>query len=132
IIGAGPAGLSCAHDLVLMGHRPVVFDAAPVAGGMLRCGIPAYRLPRELLDREIEFIRWLGVEVRLGVEIGKTTSFSDLRREFDAVFLGAGCRRGKGLRIPGADLAGGVRAIDLRGQLNLGIPVELGRGGVWV
>jgi NADPH-dependent glutamate synthase beta subunit-like oxidoreductase/ferredoxin len=126
IIGAGPAGLACAHDLALMGHKAVVFDAAPVAGGMMRMGIPAYRLPRELLDREIEFIKFLGVELRLSTPIGGDVKFADLTRDFDAVFLAPGCRRGRGLKIPGADLRGVLTAIDLLAAVNLGQPVELG------
>ncbi len=127
IVGAGPAGLACAHDLALMGHRVVVFDAAPVAGGMMRLGIPAYRLPRADLEREIEFIRWLGVEIRLGVPIGGEARFADLVRDFDAVFLAPGCRRGKALKIPGAELRGVLTAIDLLAHVNLGQPLEVGK-----
>jgi NADPH-dependent glutamate synthase beta subunit-like oxidoreductase/ferredoxin len=127
IVGAGPAGLACAHDLALMGHRPVVFDGAPVAGGMMRMGIPEYRLPRAVLAREIAFIEWLGVELRLGTPIGEALPFADLLRDFDAVFLAPGCRRGRGLPIPGADLRGVVTAIDLLVAVNLGGPLEIGQ-----
>jgi len=127
VIGAGPAGLACAHDLALMGHRASVFDAAPVVGGMMRLGIPAYRLPRELLDREVDFIRHLGVEFRLGVEIGRDLTFAELRREFDAVFVAAGCRKGKMLKLPGADLPGVLTAVDFLANVNLGVPLDVGR-----
>ncbi len=127
IVGAGPAGLACAHDLALMGHKVVVFDAAPVAGGMMVIGIPAYRLPRENLEREIEFIRWLGVEIRLGTPIGGAVRFADLVRDFDAVFLAPGCRRGKGLKIPGAELTGVLTAIDLLAHVNLGQRIDIGQ-----
>jgi NADPH-dependent glutamate synthase beta subunit-like oxidoreductase/ferredoxin len=127
IVGAGPAGLACAHDLALMGHHPVVFDAATVAGGMMRLGIPEYRLPRAQLEREIEFIRWLGVEIRLGTPIGGAFTFQDLTRDFDAVFLAPGCRKGRALKIPGADLPGVLTAIDLLANVNLGLPIEIGR-----
>jgi len=127
IVGAGPAGLACAHDLALMGHQAVVFDAAAVAGGMMRMGIPAYRLPRDLLDREIEFIRWLGVELRLDTPIGDKVPFAELTRDFDAVFLAPGCRRGRGLKIPGAELPGVLTAIDLLAAVNLGLPIEIGK-----
>lgn len=127
IIGSGPAGLACAHDLALMGHRVTIFDAAPVTGGMMRMAIPEYRLPRELLDREIDFIRFLGVEFRMGVEIGLEITFADLRREYDAVFLATGCRKGKMLRIPGADKKGVVTALDFLVNLNLGVPLEIGK-----
>jgi formate dehydrogenase beta subunit len=127
IVGAGPAGLACAHDLALMGHHPVVFDAATVAGGMMRLGIPEYRLPRAQLDREIEFIRWLGVELRLGTPIGDAVTFQDLMRDFEAVFLAPGCRKGRALKIPGAELSGVLTAIDLLAHVNLGLPIEVGK-----
>jgi NADPH-dependent glutamate synthase beta subunit-like oxidoreductase/ferredoxin len=127
IVGAGPAGLACAHDLALMGHQPVVFDAATVPGGMMRLGIPEYRLPRAQLDREIEFIRWLGVEIRLGTPIGADVTFASLMRDFDAVFLAPGCRKGRPLTVPGADVPGVLTAIDLLVHVNLGLPIELGR-----
>jgi formate dehydrogenase (NADP+) beta subunit len=128
IVGAGPAGLACAHDLALMGHRAVVFDGAPVAGGMLRLGIPEYRLPRAQLGREIEFIQWLGVEIRLGALIGGAgLTFEGLTRDFDAVFLAPGCPKGRGLKIPGAELPGVLTAIDFLARANLGQPIEMGR-----
>jgi NADPH-dependent glutamate synthase beta subunit-like oxidoreductase/ferredoxin len=127
VVGAGPAGLACAHDLALMGHGVTVYDAAPVAGGMMRLGIPEYRLPRALLDREIEFIRWLGVDIKLNTPVGSDPSFAELVRQNDAVFLAPGCRRGRGLKIPGADLPGVLTAIDLLVAVNLGQPVDIGR-----
>lgn len=132
VVGAGPAGLSCAHDLALMGHGVTVFDAAPVAGGMMRLGIPDYRLPRAVLEREIDFIRFLGVELRLGVEIGATVTFADLRTGFDAVFLAPGCRKGKSLRLPGVNLPGVLTAVDLLAAINLGLPLEVGESIVVV
>jgi NADPH-dependent glutamate synthase beta subunit-like oxidoreductase/ferredoxin len=127
VLGSGPAGLSCAHDLALMGHQVIVFDAAPVAGGMMRLAIPDYRLPRDLLNREIEFIRFLGVEFRLGVEIGKDIAFSELRAQFDAVFLATGCRKGRILKLPGADKPGVLTALDFLINLNLGVPLDIGQ-----
>lgn len=127
VVGAGPAGLACAHDLALMGHSVVVFDAAPVAGGMMVIGIPAYRLPREILQREIDFIRWLGVEIRLNTPIGGEMTFARLMREFDAVFLAPGCRRGKSLKLPGSELRGVLTAIDLLASVNLGHEIEIGQ-----
>lgn len=127
VIGAGPAGLACAHDLALMGHRVTVFDAAPIAGGMMRLGIPEYRLPRELIAREVAFIERLGVELRLGVEIGRDITFAELRASVDAVFLGAGCRRGKSLRLPGTELPGVLTAVDFLVNLNLGVPLDIGQ-----
>ena len=127
VIGAGPAGLACAHDLALMGHQAVIVDAAPVVGGMMRLGIPAYRLPRELLEREVDFIRYLGVEFRLGTEIGRDVTFAELRREFEAVFVAAGCRKGKGLKLPGAGLPGVLTAVDFLANVNLNVPLDVGR-----
>ncbi len=127
VIGAGPAGLSCAHDLALMGHRVTVLDAAPVPGGMMRLGIPDYRLPRALIEREVAFIQHLGVEIRFGVDVGRDVSFEELCAEHDAVFIASGCRRGRTLEIPGAELAGVVTAVDFLAAVNLGHPIEVGQ-----
>jgi NADPH-dependent glutamate synthase beta subunit-like oxidoreductase/ferredoxin len=132
VVGAGPAGLACAHDLALMGHQVTIFDASPVAGGMMRLGIPEYRLPRDLIAREVEFVERLGVRFRLGVEIGRDVTFADLRETSDAVFLAAGCRRGKGLKLPGADLPGVVTAVDFLVNLNLELPLDIGQNVVVV
>ena len=127
VVGAGPAGLACAHDLALMGHHVTIFDASPVAGGMMRLGIPEYRLPRDLIAREVEFVERLGVRFRLGVEIGRDITFAELRQTSDAVFLAPGCRRGKSLKLPGADLPGVVTAVDFLVNLNLGVPLDIGQ-----
>jgi NADPH-dependent glutamate synthase beta subunit-like oxidoreductase/ferredoxin len=127
IIGSGPAGLACAHDLALMGHAATIFDAAPVAGGMMRMAIPNYRLPRELLDREIEFVKYLGVHLQLGVEIGRDITFRELRQQFDAVFLATGCRKGKLLKLPGGEKEGVLTALDFLVHLNLGVPLDIGQ-----
>lgn len=126
VVGAGPAGLACAHDLALMGHRVTVFDAAKVAGGMMRLGIPEYRLPRDLIQREVDFIEHLGVEIRLGVEIGTHMTFGELRSQYDALFLAPGCRRGRSLKLPGMDLRGTLTAVDFLVAANLGQPLDLG------
>lgn len=126
VIGCGPAGLACAHDLALMGHRVTIFDAAPVGGGMLRMGIPAYRLPRQILQREIDFVASLGVEMRFGVEIGKSISFAELRKTHDAVFLATGCRKGKVVPLPGADHPRVLTAVDFLANVNLGHPLDIG------
>jgi formate dehydrogenase (NADP+) beta subunit len=126
VIGAGPAGLACAHDLALMGHTVTILDAAPLPGGMLRMGIPPYRLPREIIDSEVDFIRHLGVTIRYEFEVGRDASFSDLVRDHDAVFLGCGCRKGRGLDIPGADLPGVLTAVDLLAAVNLDQPIDAG------
>ena len=105
IIGAGPAGLAAAHHLLRRGHAAVLFDAHPHAGGMLRYGIPAFRLPRQVLDAEIGMIRNLGAEFRLGKRLGRDFTLGDLRRDFDAVFLAIGAQSSRGLGCPGEELA---------------------------
>ncbi len=122
IIGAGPAGLTAAHDLALLGYRVTVFEALPVAGGMLAVGIPDYRLPREVLEREIARIEALGVEIKLNTPIGGegNPSLEDLRREFDAVFVAVGAHRQRQLRIEGEDLDGVMPGVAFLRELNLG------------
>jgi heterodisulfide reductase subunit A2 len=106
IIGGGPAGLACAHEIVLNGHQATIFEASPEAGGILRWGIPAFRLPPEYLRHDIDFIQDLGVKIQTGCRIGKDMSFQDLLDGYDAVFLSMGLGENVKLRIPGADLEG--------------------------
>jgi len=127
IIGSGPAGLAAAHDLALLGHEVSVFEASDEPGGMLRQGVPLYRLSRELLDREIQAILDLGVDLRLNTSVGEDLSLAELRRKFDAVFLGAGLRRGRDLQIEGADLDGVFKAVDFLLNVNRGYRVDLGQ-----
>jgi NADPH-dependent glutamate synthase beta subunit-like oxidoreductase len=126
VIGTGPAGIACAHDLALMGHKVTIFDAAEVPGGMLRLGIPDYRLPPEILQREIDFVEFLGVEFRMGTEIGVEISFAQLRTDYDAVFLATGCRKGRGLPVEGADHPEVLTAVDFLAQVNLGHEIKIG------
>jgi thioredoxin reductase/NAD-dependent dihydropyrimidine dehydrogenase PreA subunit len=109
-----------------MGHRVTVFESAPQPGGMLRSGIPPYRLPREIIDCEADFVAWLGVEFRYGTEVGRDLTFADLVRDFGAVFLAPGCRKGRSLPIPGADRPGVLTAVDLLAAVNLGTPLLIG------
>ena len=108
IVGAGPAGLSCAYHLALRGFRPVIFEAAPEPGGWLRYGIPAYRLPREVLHREIDYIQKLGVEIHCSTPLGQGRTINDLltREGFQAVFLGVGCQESLRLPVPGTEAEG--------------------------
>lgn len=104
IVGAGPSGLTCAYDLARMGYTNIkIFEALPVPGGYLWVGIPEYRLPKKLLQREVDLITNMGVEIQYSVRIGKDISFKDLTDEYDAVFIGAGCHTGLKLRVPGED-----------------------------
>ncbi len=128
IIGAGPAGLSCAHDLALLGHEVTIFDSAPVAGGMLRLGVPEYRLPRELIDLEIQSILALGPTLKLNQALGRDFTLADLHRDpstgsrgpFDAVFLAIGTYRSYKLNVEGEQLDGVLRAVDFLINVNLG------------
>jgi len=101
IIGAGPAGLTCAYDLARLGYEHItIFETLPIPGGYLWVGIPEYRLPKKLLKREVDLIASMGVEIRYNTRVGKDIAFDDLRREYDAIFIGAGCHKGLKLRVP--------------------------------
>ena len=126
IIGAGPAGLSAAHDLALMGFKPVVFEIEPVAAGMLAVGVPAYRLPRELIEKEVAVIEALGVEIRCGVEVGKDISFADLRKDFAAVIIAVGAKSSRGLGLKGESGPGVIGGVDLLRAVSLGEKLEMG------
>jgi heterodisulfide reductase subunit A-like polyferredoxin len=108
IVGSGPGGLSCAYHLAMKGYQPVIFEAAPEPGGWLRYGIPAYRLPREVLDKEINYIKKLGVEIRCNSPIGPDQTINDLltRDGFRAVYLGVGCQDSLRIPVPGSDVNG--------------------------
>ncbi|MBL8222459.1 MAG: FAD-dependent oxidoreductase, partial [Bryobacterales bacterium] len=126
IIGAGPAGLSAAHDLALLGCAPVVFETEPVAAGMLAVGVPAYRLPREVIAREVAVIEALGVEIRCGVTVGKDVSFAELRREFAAVLIAVGAKSSRALGLPGEQGPGVYGGVDLLRSVSLHEPVDIG------
>ena len=127
IIGAGPAGLSAAHDLALLGFRPTVFESEPVPAGMLAVGVPAYRLPRLLIEREVDVIRALGVDIRCGVSIGNDVPFSALRRDFAAIVVAVGAKSSRAIGIPGEAGPGVYGGVDLLRAAALGERVETGR-----
>jgi NADPH-dependent glutamate synthase beta subunit-like oxidoreductase/ferredoxin len=127
VIGAGPAGLSAAHDLALLGFRPVVFETEPIPAGMLALGVPAYRLPRELIRREVAMIQALGVEIRCGVSVGRDISLAELRRDFSAVIIAVGAKNSRGLGLPGERGPGVLGGVDLLRSVALGAPLDLGR-----
>jgi NADPH-dependent glutamate synthase beta subunit-like oxidoreductase len=135
IIGAGPAGLSAAHDLALLGFSPVVFETEPVPAGMLVVGVPAYRLPRELIAREVDVIRKLGVDIRCGVTVGKEVSLAQLRRDYAAVIIAVGAKASRSLNLPGERgprVYGGVdllRAVALNEDIDIGREVVVIGGG---
>ncbi len=127
VIGSGPAGLSCAHDLALMGYAVTVFEATGVAGGMLRHGIPEYRLSRTLINNEIEKIRFLGAEVRYNTPLTGEFGIAELRKQgCDAVFISVGTRQGRDLTVEGSDLDGVIKAIDYLLNINNGYRVQVG------
>jgi NADPH-dependent glutamate synthase beta subunit-like oxidoreductase len=127
IIGSGPAGLSAAYDLVRMGYGVTVFEALPVAGGMLAVGVPQYRLPKEVLQRDIDYIKGLGVEIKLNTPVGDGLSFGDLRQQgYDAIFIATGAHKGQGLAVPGADLDGVLVGTSFLQDVNLGKKVKVG------
>jgi formate dehydrogenase beta subunit len=127
-VGAGPAGLAAAHDLALLGHAVTVFEAAAEPGGMLRFGIPEYRLPRTLLRAEIDKILALGVTLRLNTPLAPDLGLAALREQgFDAVFLAVGVSRGRDLQVPGVELDGVVKAVDYLLNVNRGFRLHLGR-----
>ncbi len=128
VIGAGPAGLSCAHELALMGFAPTVFEAHNVAGGMLVLGVPEYRLPRDIIRAEIEAIVSLGVEIRYSSKLGRDFALADLKQQgFEAVFLALGAHKSRELTIEGVQNDGVLRAIEFLLNVNLGFRVSLGR-----
>ena len=129
IIGSGPAGLTAAYDLRLKGYQVTLFDALPVLGGMLRVGIPDYRLPPEVLDREINAILRLGIETRTGKKLGADFTLDDLRTQgFHAIFLGIGAHGSLKLNIAGEDeLEGVVDAVAFLREVNLGNREPLGK-----
>ncbi len=127
VIGSGPAGLACAHDLALRGYPVTIFEAASVAGGMLRLGVPEYRLPRALIQLEVHAILSLGVELRLDSRLGRDFTLADLRQQgFSAVFVAVGAMRGRDLAVDGMDLDGVLKGVDYLLNVNLGYRVEMG------
>jgi homotetrameric NADPH-dependent glutamate synthase len=129
VIGSGPAGLTAANDLVLMGYGVTIFEALPVPGGMLAVGIPDYRLPKEVLRREIEDIQRLGVEIKLNSAVGKKgLTLDKLRKEgYKAIFIAIGAHRSAKLDIPGEDSEGVHHGVSFLRDVNLGKKVTLGR-----
>jgi NADPH-dependent glutamate synthase beta subunit-like oxidoreductase len=119
VIGAGPGGLTCAYHLAREGYKVEVFESQPVAGGMLRLAIPDYRLPREIVDKEIDFIKRAGVQINTGVSIGQEISFDQLRKEYEAVFLAVGASKSRALEIEGEDRPGVLNAIDFLRSVKL-------------
>lgn len=120
VIGGGPGGLSCAYYLSLMGHSVTVYDAHKNLGGMLRYGIPSYRLPREELQEDIDAILSTGIEVKRNTFIGRDMTMDQLRSEFDAVFIAIGAQQDKKLNLPGENGRGVISAVEMLGRIGDG------------
>ena len=129
VVGGGPVGLSAAHDLALMGYAVTIFEAAPVAGGMLYLGIPEYRLPRDVVEAQVREILETGdITLKLNHAAGRDFTISDLRRQgFDAVLVAVGAHRSRDLSIPGVDLDGVYKGIDFLLNVNLGYKFTIGK-----
>lgn len=121
IIGGGPSGLSCAYYLATMGYYPTVFEKNELPGGMLRYGIPSYKLEKNVIDAEIDIMREIGVEIRTGIEVGKDITLDQLREEgYKAFYVAIGCQGGRLPGIPGEDLEGVSTAIEFLHKANTG------------
>lgn len=128
IVGAGPVGLSAAHDLALMGYSVTLFEAAPVAGGMLYLGIPEYRLPRDVVEAQVREILETGdITLTLNHAAGRDFTIAELRREFNAVLIAVGAHKSRDLSIPGVDLDGVHKGIDFLLNVNLGYKFTIGK-----
>jgi len=126
VVGGGPAGLSCAYYLRRMGHDVTIIEAMPELGGMMRYGIPPYRLPKDVLDRDIATVINTGIEIKTGCALGKDITLEELREKYDAVFLGVGAWKGRKMGIDGEDLNGVMQGIEFLRKVNMGEKVRLG------
>jgi NADPH-dependent glutamate synthase beta subunit-like oxidoreductase len=127
VIGAGPSGLTAALELRKRGYPVTVFEELPEAGGMLRWGIPAYRLPREELDREIKEIIDTGIDLRTNVKIGRDLSLKSIEKEFDMIYLAVGDHKSLPLNIPGEEAEGVIGAVEFLRAYHLGQEVKVGK-----
>ena len=127
VVGAGPTGLTCAYYLALHGHEVTCFESRPNAGGMLRYALPEYRLPKAVLDREIELIERIGVEFRFGVSVGEDVTLNEIDEEFDAVFLSIGTWKEAWVHLAGTELKGVIPALPFLEAMARGKEVPVGR-----
>ena len=128
VIGAGPAGLSCAHDLALMGYKVTIFEATNQTGGMMFHGIPEFRLPRQIIEKEADKIKNLGVKIQYDMPLDAKFGVAALRADgFAAIFLSVGVQKGRDLRVDGSELDGVIKAVDYLLNINNGYRIDLGR-----
>ncbi|OPY91388.1 MAG: Glutamate synthase (NADPH) small chain [Syntrophus sp. PtaU1.Bin208] len=128
VIGAGPAGLTCARDLAMRGYSVKVFEELPTPGGMLSWGIPSYRLPREILGKEIDDIRKLGVEIQCGVRVGRDVSWDAVNQEFDLVYLAPGAHKSQRMGVEGESLQGVWGGVEFLRDFNMNEKAWTGGG----
>jgi NADH-quinone oxidoreductase subunit F len=126
VIGSGPGGLACAYYLALEGYKSTIFESQPIPGGMLAVGIPGFRLPKDVLDWEIERIKKLGVEIKTNTRVGKDIRLSELTGEYKATFIATGAHKGLKMRIPGEDSEGVLDAVEFLRDFNLDREVKIG------
>lgn len=127
VIGAGPSGLSCAYQLARRGYQVTVYEAFSKPGGMLRYGIPDYRLPQDVLDKEIKRIENIGVEIKCNQVIGKDLPYEELQKNFDAIFVGIGAHKGKLLGIPNEDASNVFTGTEFLNKINSGNNIDVGK-----
>jgi len=127
VIGGGPGGLAAAYSLALMGYRPTIFEELPELGGMLRYGIPAYRLPRDVLDQEIDFLMRVGVEVKTNTRVGRDITLEQLQKDYDAMFVAVGAHKSLPMRIAGEDLPGVKGGAEYLREVELGTAANPGK-----
>ena len=126
VVGAGPSGLSCAFQLARRGYEVTVFEGLPKPGGMLRYGIPVYRLPREIIDAEVQRILDLGVELKCDCKIGRDISYDDIKKDYDAIYVAIGAHQGKAMGIPGEEGPGLWTGTEFLNHANSGKKVDIG------
>ena len=126
VVGSGPGGLTCAYYLALEGYKVTVFESQPVAGGMLALGIPEFRLPKDVLEYEIDRIKKLGVEIKTNTTIGKDIPLDKLKEEYKAVFVAIGAHKGLKMKIPGEEAEGVIDAVEFLRDINLKREVKIG------
>lgn len=126
VIGAGPAGISCAYFLAMEGHEVVIYESMPKPGGMLRYGIPQYRLPKEILDAEIDTLRKMGIEIKCNVKLGVDVSLSYLKKAYDAVFVAIGAWASSDIGCKGQDMEGVLGGIDFLRMATQSEPMYMG------
>jgi NADPH-dependent glutamate synthase beta subunit-like oxidoreductase/Pyruvate/2-oxoacid:ferredoxin oxidoreductase delta subunit len=127
VVGSGPAGLGCAFHLAKLGYAVTIYEAFSKPGGMLRYGIPAYRLPRDVLDAEIKKILDMGIELKTGCSVGNDISLADLKKEFKAVFISIGAHKGLKLRVEGEEAEGIYSGVEFLNRINNGEKIDLGK-----